>query len=379
MSAMSWGTATDKEIGSPVTGPTPFVFFQEAATGGGQADVVEDEVDDMAIADTSGGVGVVGAAMVVAGAVIAGMCLLSFAVGRNKVDAIDKDTAHTSGKVKLLETENRNSTVMTTRRGGIGGRVECLKVTRAEEVERIFEAARGYDCAIVRPLSSGPVRLRLEAKIEGPLDPGVDGPPGNWLRRGPLVAPLTRRDCVLYTAAVSRPLHEGEGIPPVPVSFAAVSLEDFAIVLLGDDTTERVRVRLRGEDVCLFDIRGGRFSTRRAFAAAPDHWQDFMMTHRASGAGKCTDNSTSALDAMGVLEFHEYALAVGATVTVTGELQRDVDGVLSLLPRQDESIMTVDEPSAARVFVSDDPTLIVGHKSEESLAEKFLPSMTVFN
>eukprot|EP00930_Biecheleria_cincta_P033269 TRINITY_DN23033_c0_g1_i2.p1 TRINITY_DN23033_c0_g1~~TRINITY_DN23033_c0_g1_i2.p1 ORF type:complete len:444 (+),score=79.22 TRINITY_DN23033_c0_g1_i2:211-1542(+) len=194
--------------------------------------------------------------------------------------------------------------------------VEALpRCTDEEELEQYLpsEHEGGYDCALSRPLSSG-VPLRLEAIVEEPTEQSV------------LVSPLTGRSCVLYSAAVARQLHGG--MHPVPLAFAAASQK----VVLRVRGAQGLRVELNGEDIFLFDMLQGRHSTHCKFADAPDHWQDFVLTHRAAALGGEFQPS-SALRAEGeALEFQEYSLLVGARVTAVGELHRSSNGSLSLRP-----------------------------------------------
>jgi hypothetical protein len=199
-----------------------------------------------------------------------------------------------------------------------------------------------YDCAISRPLSSRQ-RVRLEALVEGPI--GVAGAGGGASGGGFLEAPLTRRPCVLFSAAASRKLHEGA--PPVPVAFASGHARGFMVRLLAPgvpsagskDST--IRVEIDGEDVSLFSMCEGRVSETRSFSGAPDQWQDFVLAHRAclpmSAAGGQSAGSARWVADGGALEFQECALLAGARVTLVGELCRLPSGALSLRPFQGRS------------------------------------------
>lgn len=209
-------------------------------------------------------------------------------------------------------------------------RVEELPLCSASEVERRLPASGGYDCHFSKPLSSGTL-MRLEAYIDGPS-----------VGSASLTTPLTGQACVLYSVSVSRQLHDG--IRPAPVAFASASI-DFVISL---KDAPHVRINLRAEELSLFDMRCGRRVERKAFASAPDKWQDFILKHRAgtewqTGSQLRADSSC--------LEFQECALLCGALATFVGELHRGADGTLSLRPLQLESFahdFSGTPPSSAR-------------------------------
>jgi len=193
--------------------------------------------------------------------------------------------------------------------------VEALPVCQPPDIGRKLPLASGYDCAISKPVSSGhPVRL--EGRVQ--LAPG-----GRTL-----FAPLSHKESVLYSVVVTKQLHDG--MHPVPVAFASTHV-DFVVTLIG---SPEVTVHVRGEDVSLFDMDAGRRLERRTFASAPEEWQDFVLTHRASApSGEWQTSSTLRAESR-PLEFQELALHVGVFITVVGELHRAADGTLSLQPWQ---------------------------------------------
>jgi len=195
--------------------------------------------------------------------------------------------------------------------------VEALPVSGPEEVERQLPMSGGYDCKISKPLSSCQL-LRLEATVIGPREGKT------------LTSPLSRQACVVYSAAVSRQLHDD--IHPFPVAFASSSV-DFVVSLL---EAPHMRVNLLGGDVSLFDMKKGQRVVRRPFAGAPEHFQDFVLSHRAAPAaesGAAWPGSSAPLRADAApLEFRECALLVGAQITIVGELHRGADGSLALRP-----------------------------------------------
>jgi hypothetical protein len=126
---------------------------------------------------------------------------------------------------------------------------------------------------------------------------------------------------VLYSAVVSRRLHDG--VHPVPVAFASANASSFTVALAD---APHVHVELQGEDVSLFDMCEGMRMEQRSFDQIPDSWEDFISAHR-------TAPHLSSLRSEGAaLEFQECALFVGAHVTLVGELHRGADGALTLRP-----------------------------------------------
>lgn len=200
-------------------------------------------------------------------------------------------------------------------KGDVRPKVEALKKYSAADIERIVPSEGGYDCMFSKPISSRQL-LRLEVRVEGPVPGGT-----------PLTAPLTGRDCVLHSSSVSRQLHAG--MPAVPVAFLASSI-DF-VVSMSDKTS--VRISIAGMDVSLFDMKEGTCVEQKTFDSAPDAWQDFVLMHRpATPASRDWPSSSEIRADHAILEFQECTLAIGAVVTVVGELHRGADGQLSLRP-----------------------------------------------
>lgn len=146
------------------------------------------------------------------------------------------------------------------------------------------------------------------------------------LSPGVLQAPLTQRDCVVYSSAVSQQTHDG--MNPVSVAFEQKQI-NFELSLLDDPQT---RIEVRGEDVRLFDIEEGHCAKTETFDAAPDHWQVFAMRRCGDMAGRVGAVSAPPHFGKEPLHFQEYALLVGAHVTIVGELHRLPDGRLELQP-----------------------------------------------
>lgn len=242
-------------------------------------------------------------------------------------------------------------------------RAEALPASGAQDVTRLLPSSTGYDCAFAKPTSSKCL-VRLEARVVGVA-------PGSGEN---LVAPLSKKQCVVYSSAVSRPVHEA--MRPIAAAFSQGAV-DFVVSLLGAERGREVFVEVSGEDVSLFDLCEGRLMQRCEYRDAPSHWQDFVVAHRAPGIDDRNSKGCLGEHPDACLEFQECALCVGAHVTLLGELQRDARGRLSLVPRQssarrkdrwrtswEQSGCPKDDAALRalhlreRVDVSDDPTLL---------------------
>jgi len=82
------------------------------------------------------------------------------------------------------------------------------------------------------------------------------------------------------------------------------------------------------------------------FSEAPDHWQDFVHTHRATPLGNDSQKMTSCRvdGTSSTLEFQECSLLVGARITLVGELHRGANGSLSIRPWQPEKKASANKP-----------------------------------
>lgn len=195
--------------------------------------------------------------------------------------------------------------------------VESQAVFSAEEVEDLFRPRGGYDCLLMQPQEhEGAVRL------EG----RVVAPPTAALR-----APITKRSCALFSASAAE--KRLDGVNPPPLAFHAMNA-DFDILPFGDSG---LRIKVRGQDVALFDMIGGRHAEVHALGDAPEHLQDFVRAHRvaASGAsptatGRRSPSSRSEVST--AVEFRESLLEDGAVVTCVGELRRVATGEICLWP-----------------------------------------------
>jgi hypothetical protein len=193
---------------------------------------------------------------------------------------------------------------------GVRAQVEALHVSSGQEIQGLFQTKERYDCCHFQPLSPG-LLLRLQGKVT----------PGS---QGKLVAPLSRQDCVHFSASASAKRHDG--IHALPVAFHSVCC-DFTITLL--DAPD-IQIEVYGEDVALFDIKKGTTEDQRRFSESPDHWQDFILTHRAPGT--VGPSSAALRSEKALLDYREVALVAGTVVTCVGELRRSHDGVLRLYP-----------------------------------------------
>ncbi|CAE7355196.1 unnamed protein product [Symbiodinium sp. CCMP2592] len=227
----------------------------------------------------------------------------------------------TCGGSRKLSREDKEFDADLGSVGALRSRVEAIPVSAAAQVERLLPSAGGYDVTFSKPLSSRQL-LRLEAVIQTSAD------------SEPLLAPLTRRPCVLYTANASRRVHGGM---PLPVAFASQHT-DFIVTLCG---SPRVDIRVSGSEVNLFATRECEFAEVLPFPCAPDHWQDFVSAHLSSAGTGSSDNHAmeNGLRAKGTaVEFHECCLITGATVTLIGELMRSASGDLTLQPLSQEQV-----------------------------------------
>lgn len=197
---------------------------------------------------------------------------------------------------------------------GVRAQVTSLPLARGRDVEDMFQGKERYDCAIFQPFSPGVV-VRLQGKV-------LAGP--QTLR-----APLTRRSCVHFSASASAQRHDG--IHQVPIAFHSVCA-DFTVALLD---AAHITFKVCGQDIALFDMQKGNLYEEQRFADAPDHWQDFVLAHRAP-SGDALASAALRTD-LRKLEFRQVALDVGAVVTCVGELRRGHDGALELVPWQSSS------------------------------------------
>eukprot|EP00439_Symbiodinium_sp_Y106_P070960 s714_g12.t1 len=269
----------------------------------------------------------------------------------------------TCGGSRKLSREDKEFDADLGSVGALRSRVEAIPVSAAAQVERLLPSAGGYDVTFSKPLSSRQL-LRLEAVIQTSAD------------SEPLLAPLTRRPCVLYTANASRRVHGGM---PLPVAFASQHT-DFIVTLCG---SPRVDIRVSGSEVNLFATRECEFAEVLPFPCAPDHWQDFVSAHLSSAGTGSSDNHAmeNGLRAKGTaVEFHECCLITGATVTLIGELMRSASGDLTLQPLSQEQV-SWKHPSwekgsgeelelleaRTHVLISDDPTLLTSELAEADL------------
>jgi len=183
--------------------------------------------------------------------------------------------------------------------------IEKLPVCKSDEIEKRLPMRGGYDCTFSKPLSSQ-LLLRIEAYVQDPLVGSL------------LTAPLTQQTCVFYSSVVSQKLHDG--VHPVPVAFASASV-NFSVALAD---APHMRIDIQGKDMAFFDMKDGK-SVQRRSRRIPEHWEDFISTHRTAPRATSPVND-------GSLEFQECTLLVGTLVTLIGELHRGSNGTLSLRP-----------------------------------------------
>jgi hypothetical protein len=193
---------------------------------------------------------------------------------------------------------------------GVRTQVEALKVSSGHDVKELLHIKERYDCCHFQPISPG-----LVLRLQGTVTSG---------RQGTLIAPLSKQECVHFSTSASTKRHDG--IHALPLAFHSVCV-DFTVALL--DAPD-VQVTICGQDVALFDSKVCVTEDQRRFSDSPDHWQDFILTHRAPGAMGVS--SAALRSETGSLEFREVALVTGALVTCMGELRQGHDGTLRLFP-----------------------------------------------
>lgn len=184
--------------------------------------------------------------------------------------------------------------------------VSSLVLQSADEIKHTFTArSSGYDCLLLQPQAlCGPVR------IEGVVAVGPDSE---------LRAPLARRKCVLFTTAAFEVTLNGVSDKPAAYSSRNVDFE----VRMCTSSKENIKIRVRGQDVALFDMSGGGRRERSVLKDAPGHFQDFV---RANPPFMQIPRESVVLD------FTESLLGAGAMVTCVGELRREHTGEIGLWP-----------------------------------------------
>lgn len=251
-------------------------------------------------------------------------------------------------------------------------RVEKLRISSGAEIRSMF-AMHAPD----RPQPALPLRPGMLMRVQG----RVVARPGCTM-----MAPLSGRACVMYSASSSQ--HQHGGVHQAPVAYHS-STSGFAIEV--ENLPDAV-LDVKGEDVVLFDMEIGRFAQEEYFSEAPEAWRAFVMAHLLpSAGGGCRDKINHVdLSAKGLLEWRECALVVGATVTCVGEVSRERDGRLSLGPWSPPATPSASSSSSAlvsravpwmtpdgdalgqRLMVSDDPALLDQAPPWQSLAQTLL-------
>lgn len=158
------------------------------------------------------------------------------------------------------------------------------------------------------------ILVRVRGKVIAPAGQG-------------LIAPLSGRPCVLYSASVSHRCHDGVHPPPVAFDSNAV---DFEVELRGSPP---VRLAIDGRNCTLFDTVGGKHGGQATLAGASEAWRVFVLAHLIPGLqvpGCLTGTTTGAEDPL--LDYAEVALVPGVEVTCIGEACRTACGRLELRP-----------------------------------------------
>jgi hypothetical protein len=189
---------------------------------------------------------------------------------------------------------------------------------------------------------------------------------------GPLMAPLSGRSCVLYSASVSQ--HRNDGVHQPPVAFNS-SARDFSIQL--EDCPEMF-LDVNCQDVFPFDMESGRYACELSLREAPDAWRGFTLGNLVPNVEACGAAGQSMnrvdLGAKGPLSFRECALVLGSRVTCVGEVVREHNGKLRLCPWSPAPDLDAEESPKSRsmgwltpeaepwrhkLIISDDSRLLV--------------------
>lgn len=248
-------------------------------------------------------------------------------------------------------------------------RVEKLRISSWTEIRSMFAMKAP---APERPQPVLPLRPGMLMRVQG----RVVARPGCTM-----MAPLSGRACAMYSASASQ--HQHGGVHQAPVAYHSAT-SGFGIEL--DNLPDAV-LDVRGEDVLLFDMEGGRFAQEEHFSEAPEAWRAFVMAHLLTGSGGDCRNKMNHVDlaAKGLLEFRECALVVGALVTCVGEVSREADGRLTLGPWSPPTTPTSSSPSSAMVsrsvpWMTPDSDVLVQRlmvSDDQSLLDKAPPWQTL--
>jgi len=250
--------------------------------------------------------------------------------------------------------------------------VETLSVHSHDEVKRTFRRRGGYDCLLAQPQEAS-VSVRVEGRV-------VVKP------TGVLQAPLSGRNCVMFSTSACELRLDGVNAPPV--AFHTMT-SDFDIELLpgatGSSPATSSRIRVSGHQVALFDMVGGKRQEQVVLSDAPEDLHNFVHTHRvaAPAVGTAGALAGSMERTPTMLEFTECSLDADAIVTVVGKLRRVATGALELTPcnalelveRLSEDGFVVQAPlTVDKVLVSDDPALLTANRPPAfSISSALLP------
>jgi hypothetical protein len=232
--------------------------------------------------------------------------------------------------------------------GEVRRMVESLRITTIDEIQNTFKPRGGYDCLLIQPQNPGVV-VRVQGVVVA-------------AQQATLRAPITRRDCVLFSTSALE--HRLDGVVAPPQAFHSMAV-NFVLEL-----TPHMKLQIRGQDVALFDMVAGRHEEHVVLREASDLVQDFMRSYRTPFFGaRETD----------FLNFQECVLEVGAKVTCIGEVRRSESGELGLWPIHQSipyGAVSVSAPTSGltswerlgspasgesqveKVMISDDPKLL---------------------
>lgn len=228
--------------------------------------------------------------------------------------------------------------LLRSREGSAGPYEEVAKlpVTSAAELRHVFNmhgTQRLFPTSETKIQRTGKV-VRLRGRV---------------VARGPsFTAPFSARPATFYSASVSRSAETNRlnknNVHRPPLAYHSAGM-DFAIQLTPSEegeVEEGLVVNVAYQNVSLFGMEEGEYRCHDSFQTCPADWQGFVLAHLLV-PGACNGASTTFARCADLgqcgdaLDFRECALTLGAEVTCVGEVVREHDGSLKLLPwRLDE-------------------------------------------
>jgi hypothetical protein len=228
-----------------------------------------------------------------------------------------------TGAVKSFPKPNLFSKKSSCKKSSTRSFVQQISVSSVSDVETYRSSAT---------IPAGRL-VRLEVKIEGTFD------------RNPIQAPLTQRNCVMYSANATC---QGESM-----AAARDSKQSDFIVSLVD--APWVKVLVASSDVSCFDMRSGLWHHSERLVDAPEALKVFVVENMNPD---CLAESPSSDRDAKRIDFEETSLLVGGVVTLVGLLRPSPGGQLVLQTRQEnDDVVDADSSWTGKVLASDDSSL----------------------